>query len=153
MTLEEAPITCRAWLGQRTRWLKGYAQTIAVHADAPAAVSVPLALSLGAALASALLRAPITLVCAGLTLFAAPAAPTVTGFLALLAGGYAASALCALSGLRRAGLRVAWHDVLTMPAYWPLQTLAAARALWELARCPHTWSKTEHGLSRLDDTA
>jgi len=36
----------------------------------------------------------------------------------------------------------------TMPFYWPLATLAALFALWELLTRPHHWSKTAHGLSR-----
>jgi cellulose synthase/poly-beta-1,6-N-acetylglucosamine synthase-like glycosyltransferase len=34
-TWEEAPPTFRVWLGQRTRWLKGWMQTYLVHMRAP----------------------------------------------------------------------------------------------------------------------
>ncbi|WP_167755494.1 hypothetical protein [Vitreimonas flagellata] len=34
-----------------------------------------------------------------------------------------------------------------MPFYWPLATLAALRALFELAVRPHHWAKTAHGVS------
>lgn len=37
-TFEEAPVTLRAWLGQRTRWLKGWAQTLLVHGRHPRAL-------------------------------------------------------------------------------------------------------------------
>jgi hypothetical protein len=36
---------------------------------------------------------------------------------------------------------------LTMPLYWPLQSVAAYRALFELAFRPHYWAKTAHGAS------
>ncbi len=35
-TLEEAPATVRAWLKQRTRWMKGYMQTCITHGRRPA---------------------------------------------------------------------------------------------------------------------
>jgi hypothetical protein len=38
--------------------------------------------------------------------------------------------------------------VLWLPAYWLLSSLAAYRALVQLAAVPHLWEKTEHGLAR-----
>jgi cellulose synthase/poly-beta-1,6-N-acetylglucosamine synthase-like glycosyltransferase len=37
-TYEEAPRRFRGWLGQRTRWLKGYVQTWLVHMRSPLAL-------------------------------------------------------------------------------------------------------------------
>ena len=34
-TYEEAPLTIRAWMAQRTRWMKGWMQTFLVHNRAP----------------------------------------------------------------------------------------------------------------------
>ena len=34
-----------------------------------------------------------------------------------------------------------------MPFYWPLATIAALRAVFELIVRPHHWSKTRHGVS------
>ncbi|MDP0919730.1 glycosyltransferase family 2 protein, partial [Klebsiella pneumoniae] len=34
-TLEEAPVSFRPWLCQRTRWMKGWIQTYLVHMRAP----------------------------------------------------------------------------------------------------------------------
>lgn len=34
---------------------------------------------------------------------------------------------------------------LTLPLYWPLQSLAMLRALYGLFRQPHYWAKTPHG--------
>lgn len=53
-------------------------------------------------------------------------------------------------GLLSAGLapgtwsRRRLFDMLTLPLYWPLQTLAMVRALWSLVRTPHYWAKTPH---------
>lgn len=56
---------------------------------------------------------------------------------------FAALTACALSGsLSHA------RAALTMPFYWPLASLAAYRAAFELILRPHHWAKTAHGLSR-----
>src|SRR5690606_11419446 len=41
-TLEEAPITLRAWMNQRTRWMKGYLQTCITHSRHPASTLAQL---------------------------------------------------------------------------------------------------------------
>jgi hypothetical protein len=38
--------------------------------------------------------------------------------------------------------------LLTLPLYWPLQSIAVARALYEMKRKPHYWAKTPHGVGR-----
>ncbi|OYX14895.1 MAG: hypothetical protein B7Z15_02370, partial [Rhizobiales bacterium 32-66-8] len=37
--------------------------------------------------------------------------------------------------------------LLTLPLYWGLQSLAAWRAVPDLAMDPHRWDKTEHGIA------
>ena len=55
---------------------------------------------------------------------------------------FASLTACALSGsLSHA------RAALTMPFYWPLATIAAWRALFELIVRPHHWAKTSHGVS------
>src|SRR5690606_21344146 len=62
--------------------------------------------------------------------------------------GYGVAATLGTIGLARRGLiRVAWVLAL-MPIYWLLLSLAAWRALYQLAVAPHHWEKTEHGLAR-----
>jgi cellulose synthase/poly-beta-1,6-N-acetylglucosamine synthase-like glycosyltransferase len=155
-TLEEAPIRMWPWVCQRTRWLKGYAQTLAVHSRSLAALkprgSKPaLLLTVGAALLSALAHFPLVVLCVaciasgefvGMMRFAVPAC---------LSLGYLAAASCAATGMHRAGLSVRLIDLVTMPLYWPLQTAAALRALWQLVTAPYYWDKTEHGLSADSD--
>lgn len=151
-TLEEAPIHIRPWIAQRTRWLKGYAQTFAVqvfclHAEHWHRQLAALFLSIGAAFVSALCHGPlalISLVLLGANWTGSPAQLLASGF---LVSGYAAAACCAAVGLRRCGWSLHWRDFLLMPVYWPLQTLAAVRALWQLAVNPYFWDKTEHGKS------
>jgi hypothetical protein len=47
--------------------------------------------------------------------------------------------------LRRGLLSTAWILLLT-PVHWLLLSLAAWRALYQLAAAPYAWEKTEHGL-------
>ncbi|MFS8037210.1 glycosyltransferase [Xanthobacter sp. AM11] len=162
-TYEEAPVTRRAWLGQRTRWLKGWAQTLMVHGRRPRALvrdlgpgaSLALCVLAGGPFAAALLH-PLCL-----ALFAHDIARGVAGLpcttpaevltsaltYATLVAGYAGTAATAIMGLRRRELPVRWGVILSIPAYWLLLSLAAWRAMVELVRRPHFWRKTEHGLS------
>ena len=62
--------------------------------------------------------------------------------------GYLASAFLGWLGLLRRGLRsMAWVLLLT-PLHWLLLSLAAWRALYQLALAPYAWEKTEHGLAK-----
>ncbi|WP_417493183.1 glycosyltransferase [Maricaulis sp.] len=159
LTLEEAPTRVWPWVCQRTRWLKGYAQTLAVHSrgDARALAGRPtglaLALTLGAALVSALAHAPLAASCLLRLLDGSTGGPGALLYAGFLLAGYAASAATAATGMRRAGLPVRLGDLLSMPAYWPLQSWAAARALYQLVTRPYFWDKTEHGVSTYTDQA
>ena len=62
----------------------------------------------------------------------------------LLVAGWLCAMAAAAVGVRRAGGELRLRDLLAMPLYWPLLSLAAAHAIWQLARCPHHWDKTRH---------
>jgi len=47
---------------------------------------------------------------------------------------------------RRRRRDLAWSALL-MPVYWLLISFAAYRALYQLARDPYLWEKTEHGMA------
>jgi hypothetical protein len=67
---------------------------------------------------------------------------------ASVAVGYLASAFIGGLGLMRRGLFAnAWILLLT-PLHWLLLSLAAWRALYQLAVAPYAWEKTEHGLAK-----
>ncbi|MEW6257329.1 MAG: glycosyltransferase [Pseudomonadota bacterium] len=161
-TLEEAPVRIGAWLRQRTRWMKGWAQTILVHGRNPAALVrqigparafAALLLTVGPFAAMAI--HPISLVNV-IWHFAQGGrdGPSAAEALALalsyanLLIGYAATLLVSLVGLRRRKrLGEAWI-LLTLPLYWILQSVAVWRALIDLVRDPYRWDKTEHGLAQ-----
>jgi len=159
MTMEEAPERLRPWLQQRTRWLKGHAQTWAVHMRDPRRLAsgaglravAGLNLTLGATVLSALLHGPAAVYCLVMIAYGLAAGHLPVTGLALLAVGYAAAMACAASGASRAGIPVRLVDLARMPLYWPLQTIAAFCALRELRVKPYFWAKTEHGFSAAPD--
>ncbi len=62
--------------------------------------------------------------------------------------GYLTSAFLGWLGLSRRGLRATAWVLLLTPAHWLLLSLAAWRALYQLATAPYAWEKTEHGLAK-----
>ncbi len=62
--------------------------------------------------------------------------------------GYLASMAIALLAARRRGHRRLLLQVLLMPFYWLLISVAAYRALWQFVTARFDWEKTEHGLAR-----
>ncbi|MFG1202075.1 glycosyltransferase [Xanthobacter aminoxidans] len=160
-TFEEAPVTRRAWVGQRTRWLKGWAQTLLVHGRRPRALmrdlgpggtlalmlltAGPYAAALVHPLCLALFIADIVRGVAGLP--CTHMAEVVTSALTYttLVAGYAGAAATMTVGLGRRGMRPGWRTIVGIPFYWLLLSVAAWRAVIELIRRPYHWQKTEHG--------
>jgi cellulose synthase/poly-beta-1,6-N-acetylglucosamine synthase-like glycosyltransferase len=154
-TFEEPPGNFGIWLRQRTRWMKGYMQTMLVHNRNPKAMIAQLGIGgvvliisfLGGAVLSALINPVMWVVCIGGAVFA----PDGGGVLALLARisgltlfvvNVFLAAIATIAGERRGtGAAI----VLTYPLYWLLISLATYRALWQLLRDPFHWEKTPHG--------
>lgn len=153
-TWEEAPVRFPAWVMQRARWIKGHMQTWLVLMRNPFRSASELGLKgffamqlvlLGGVIA-AFVHLPLALLLAlsiftPLTLLGPPdIALAIAGYATAVYAALAAAAISRDAGLARAAL--------TMPFYWPLHTIAAARALISLALKPHHWRKTAHGVSR-----
>ena len=153
-TLEEAPVGLDQWLPQRTRWVKGHIQTWLVLMRSPLRASGELGfgrfmavqLAFGGALLAHFAHGPLILWTLLQCLSGAPA-PTPP-YLGMLAAGYASAALAAWTADHR---RPSFLTMATMPLYWPLMSVAAARALWEMRSRPHIWAKTRHGASPAPD--
>lgn len=161
-THEEAPSELKPWLKQRTRWLKGWMQTWAVHMRAPHRLwrelgptgFIAVQLVIGGNVVAALVH-PLFL--AGFALAMMSGYPpwnseddsiVVVLYAMNLIAGYLGSSVLGYIGLARRGLtRTAWVLCL-IPIHWLLLSLAAWRALWQLVFAPHLWEKTEHGLAR-----
>ncbi|WP_270374754.1 glycosyltransferase [Marinicauda sp. Alg238-R41] len=155
-TQEEAPITLTAWQAQRSRWLKGHLVSWLVQMRDPAGLArtagpgalASLQLTLGWNVISALLHGPSLVWALATTLVGLAGAPGGPGLgLAVLPAGYLTGMLSAALAARRTGTQLRWLDILTMPAYWAMQTVAIARALRELGARRYWWSKTSHGVS------
>lgn len=157
-TMEEATCAPWAWVRQRSRWIKGFAITWAVHMRAPrqlwrdlgprgfAAVQVLLLGSLSQqALAPVLWSLWLPMVGVDHALAALLPLWAKVG-LAILTGGAELISLAAcLRGLRLSGQPVPRWAALLMPAYYPLASFAALKAVAELILCPFRWDKTRHG--------
>lgn len=150
-TWEEPPHSLREWLPQRSRWVKGHAQTWLVQMRRPLAGG-PLRLlaiqaTIGVGVLSAAVHGPLALYL--LVEFAIRAVgwgePAVGALEAgLLASSWSAALTSMRVGARRAGATLSWRDACMAPAYWPLHSLAAVRAFWQLAWAPFHWDKTDH---------
>ena len=152
-TLEEAPVRWRQWRNQRTRWMKGHLQTWLVLNRHPFRAMREMGflnylsthLTLGGGLLASILHGP-------LYLWIAANAFVFHSFEAwhaiLFAAGYASAILAALA--TRSKHVTPWM-LLTMTAYWPLQSWAMLRALVEMKLKPHFWDKTQHGVSFASD--
>lgn len=159
VTFEEANCRALPWVKQRSRWIKGYIMTWAVHMRSPRLLWRQLGpkgffgfqvLFLGTI--AQFLLAPLLwsfmllpfgidhplyaalplwgIWTLALTFFLSEAANVVIGALGL--------------GRTKHGLSLLW--VLTLKVYYPLASLAAYKGLAELATRPFFWDKTTHGL-------
>jgi glycosyltransferase XagB len=162
-TLEEAPATLRAWLRQRTRWHKGYLQTLISHLQAPrhllreagfAASMTLLALLSGTLLG--MLGYPFFIAAAVAawlegSLFAA--AQPVDALFSALALVLTVSGTCVVFvlpalGVWRRGAVGLWRWLPLLPVYHLFGSLAAWLALYEYVDDRFAWNKTTHGLAR-----
>jgi cellulose synthase/poly-beta-1,6-N-acetylglucosamine synthase-like glycosyltransferase len=155
-TYEAAPVRAKPWMGQRTRWMKGWMQTYAVHNRRPGDLVRDLGWR-GAALfhviVLGMLLAPllhaaflvVLLIMAGLGHLAWPRLEfwPVACFTVLVLGQGTAIATN-MVGLARTGQRgLYWWQAL-LPIYWGMIGVATILALREFALRPFHWFKTPH---------
>jgi len=157
-TFEEAPATLKAWMNQRTRWMKGFMQTGICHFRNPLGTAAQLgpwrflsalALTWGTVLSA--LGFPLLtglFVAARLTDDPQRASLWDLTSSVLFVTGLAAILLPACAALRRRRLWRLLPWVPLLPFYYLLVSAAAWRGLWEVAREPFRWNKTSHGLAR-----
>lgn len=157
-TLEEANCAPLPWVRQRSRWIKGYVMTWAVHMRAPLAlwralgtrrflgVQVQFALTVTQALLAPFLWS-VSLVGGGGAAALLPALPpgAMVGLILLLVASFALDLTIALVAHRRARLRFPSLWVLALPLYHMLATAAALKAVADLILRPFHWDKTRHG--------
>ncbi len=162
VTEEEANCRLWPWVKQRSRWLKGYAMTYAVHMRKPRQLWRDLgpwrffgvqALFLGTL--SQFVLAPFLwsfwMFPLGLPHPMRSVLPhdllVVLGGIFLLSEAITiATGMVATSTPKHKWL---WPWVPTLHLYYPLATLAALKGLWEMITKPYYWDKTAHGVHDL----
>jgi cellulose synthase/poly-beta-1,6-N-acetylglucosamine synthase-like glycosyltransferase len=164
-TWEEAPPKFGIWIKQRTRWLKGWMQTYLVHTrdlgrlnrDLGRRAAAGFHVLMGGLIVSALVHPLFYLLVLGHWLEGGLLAPaeTLAGLVMWtivcvnLAVCYGVSILVGVLSVWRRGRPGLAMFALLMPLYWLLISLAAYRAVWQLARNPYLWEKTAHGAGRI----
>ena len=163
-TWEEAPLTWRAWHRQRTRWLKGWLQTLlvclreppALLADMRRGTRLVVLLTYLVGMVTTLAVHPLFLavvIVYGLGLEDVPLeAVDYVAVIVPLAGVsvvacYGSMGVLAIGGAAARGRRPSLLDLALIPFYWLAQSAAFYTAMVELVRRPHQWSKTEHGFA------
>ncbi|CDZ72466.1 Probable xyloglucan glycosyltransferase 1 [Neorhizobium galegae bv. orientalis] len=160
-TVEDAPTTMRVWLGQRSRWFKGWLQTWLVLMRDPRRLIGEMGfrgfcifeLMIGGMLVSSLLH-PLIIVFMGVGAYymlEAPADEIPAAVLSLfiidtinILGSY-----LIFLGLGRGPMTeherrlVGWRWI-GVPLYWMMTSVAAWRAVIELRSKPFFWNKTPH---------
>jgi cellulose synthase/poly-beta-1,6-N-acetylglucosamine synthase-like glycosyltransferase len=160
VTGEEANSQVMNWLRQRSRWSKGYMQTLLVHTRRPRALvrqlgprgAIAFLFTMGSTVLTALLApvfwALLSLWVAGQPGWIAELFPGAVYYLAslsLLFGNFFIVFLSLCAAVGRGHDDLAPYTLL-MPAYWVLMSVATYMALVELFVRPHHWHKTEHAL-------
>ena len=160
-TEEEAVSSHKQWVGQRSRWLKGFMQTGAVHMrpkrcapdgghfalTARIKNALTLQITVGATLMTAFLHLPSILIITILLLADALLWVQFTlpsSFFILLAIGYGAAILMGIAGALKAGKPWLAFYAPLMPLYWLFYFRAALIAAWEFIVAPDFWRKTHH---------
>ncbi len=160
-TFEEANVSQRNWIRQRSRWIKGYMQTFLVHTRRPIHLIKtigPLGVMgfvffIGGTMLSGLLN-PIFWGIFILWLLTMTTAfdlffPPILLYLSLfnlLAGNGMFIFITMLAPFRRNWLQLIPYS-LTVFWYWVLISIASWKGAWQLITKPFYWEKTTHGLS------
>jgi cellulose synthase/poly-beta-1,6-N-acetylglucosamine synthase-like glycosyltransferase len=162
VTLEEANSDVINWVRQRSRWYKGYLQTMMVHLRHPLelrreigtkAILRLIAMTGAVPLGNAFnLLFWFALLCwiAGRPPFVSFLFPPFTYYLCLTLFVVVAP-MAVFVGLVVSfaqGKPYLWWAALLVPFYWLLQSVAAIKAIYQLVFRPFFWEKTVHGLSQ-----
>jgi cellulose synthase/poly-beta-1,6-N-acetylglucosamine synthase-like glycosyltransferase len=157
-TAEEAPNEFANWFRQRSRWQKGWMQTMIVHTREPLRYFRELGFKKGVAGLTLIvgtvmtgLFGPFFLVEAIWRGFCESTSEAPVSRLAdvytyiLTLTGVQAVILPALVAMRRRGMREYARALIYMPLYYLLVSAATWVALYELIVRPFHWHKTAHG--------
>jgi cellulose synthase/poly-beta-1,6-N-acetylglucosamine synthase-like glycosyltransferase len=159
VTHEEANCRPLPWIKQRSRWIKGYMMTWAVHMRSPRLLLRQLGpwqffgfqiMFLGTILQ--FLLAPLMWSFWSIPLgLGHPLSGVLTpSDMLVTSTAFILSEVVNLSlgivALKRSGHRISPLWVATLQFYFPLAALAAYKGLWEMLTRPFYWDKTHHGI-------
>jgi glycosyltransferase XagB len=147
-TLEEAPPRLGAWVKQRGRWIQGHIQTASVHLRTPVQLwrdiglrgVLAFFLGLGVGPLSALIVLPLTI-----GVLVGSISLHDMGLWVPMSLGFLGSSIAAATSCYRDGRWSLMLNLLTLPLYHCLQSVAACRAMWRVVFTPSFWDKTDHG--------
>jgi cellulose synthase/poly-beta-1,6-N-acetylglucosamine synthase-like glycosyltransferase len=160
-TLEDAPTTIRVWMGQRSRWFKGWLQTWLVLMRDPRRLIDEIGFSafcifqlmIGGMLVSSLLHPLIiTFMAVGTySMLEAPTEGVPAGALSLfiidtvnILGSYVIFLGLGIGPMIGHERRLIGWRWIGVPLYWMMTSAAAWRALIELRSKPFFWNQTPH---------
>ncbi|MDW5315255.1 glycosyltransferase family 2 protein [Rhizobium sp. PL01] len=160
-TLEEAPVARSVWLGQRTRWFKGWLQTWLVLMRKPGQLAgemgwpafIVFQILIAGLLLSALSHPIIVGFLAYLTWLMLDDSTHTEGWLTFwlftcdivnIAGSYAVFISLGRNRMNTHEKRAVGWRWMFVPLYWLAMSLAAWKALLELRTNPFSWNKTPH---------
>lgn len=155
-TYEAAPARLSPWLGQRTRWMKGWMQTYVVHNRRPGHLLADLGwrgtamlhvILLGMLLAPLLhvgfAAMLVVMALSGQLAWPSPSLWPISCALVLVMG-HMVAILTNLVGLARIGQSHLRFWQVLLPVYWAMIGLATLLALREFAVRPFHWFKSPH---------
>ena len=161
-TYEEATLSVKSWIIQRSRWYKGHLQTYLVHMREPRKLLddlglnkfLKLQLTFGTSVMVPLIN-PLLWSILALTLVL----PTSFSWLIpsylqplclfnLVVGNLSYLTIYVIACVKLKKYRYI-HYALAMPIYWVLLSFASWRGFVQLIRNPFYWDKTSHGVSKV----
>lgn len=160
-TLEDAPTTTRIWLGQRTRWFKGWLQTWLVLMREPVKTAREMGvvaffvvqLTVGGMLISSLAHPAIIIFLASSAIAMMQSPAENIGLLQAVLfsidfinifGSYAAFLALGAAAMTEHEKKLIGRRWAGVPFYWVMTSVAAWRAVFELRSRPFFWNKTPH---------
>ncbi len=151
LTLEEAPLTIKAWLTQRSRWIKGHILTSLLHLTQSQKLKMREALGIICILylpnlTYLLLPVLIILCCIFYTLN--------NNFVMLWKINLLLSIILPMAQSIFIIITKRWYDmkstIILLALYYWLLPIAGLKALRQIFNKPYHWDKTEHGITKYE---
>lgn len=164
-TMEEANSDPINWVRQRSRWYKGYLQTWLVHMRRPRkllrTIGVRSFIRFNLVMAGTPIIAVLNLAFWLITALWFLGQPSLIGAVfpwyiyfpalaALVLGNFATLYMNLITLCEDDRPDLLW-PALTVPLFWLMMSIAAAKGLYQLIRRPSYWEKTFHGLDESSD--